>query len=116
MNNPCDNILLAKEVSSLLRCSLQHVYDLFHAGELRGFKDGRSVKVFKDSVEEYVRKRQNTPTEAPGAGKVEPAAAPATTPSAPKRRARPREKFTPLHLKLPTGTPARSAAESRRSG
>ncbi len=43
----------AKRVAQVMDCDLSRVYKLLHAGKLAGKKDGRSVRIFVDSVVAY---------------------------------------------------------------
>ncbi len=48
-----------KESASGLGCSKEMAYKLFKAGELRGYKIGRVIRVFADSIAEYQQRNSN---------------------------------------------------------
>lgn len=50
-------LLRVREVMSELACSRSHVYDLIGRGELQFIRDGRMVRVTRDSLQRYVRRR-----------------------------------------------------------
>lgn len=78
-------LLTAKEVAGLLRCSLTTVYCLFDGGHLRGFRlnpDGKGIRIFAESVPEYIARNANGPP-AP-ATKREQAARPLPAPRRPR--------------------------------
>jgi excisionase family DNA binding protein len=65
-----DDILTAKEVKDKLRCGLSTVYDLFEAGELRGFrlKTGgkrNGIRIYAESVSELMKRNANRAKPAP---------------------------------------------------
>lgn len=75
-------VLLAREVSALLRCGRSTVYDLFQAGKLAGFRVGDGVRIYRTSVEQYKTAQANH--------RVAPASAPAPPyPANPPRPRRP---------------------------
>jgi excisionase family DNA binding protein len=41
------------------KISLRKVYDLFHDGELEGFRVGKAVLLYDDSVEAYIARNRN---------------------------------------------------------
>jgi len=43
------------------KISLRQVYDLFYLGEIEGFRVGRKVLLFDDSVEAYIGRNRNKP-------------------------------------------------------
>lgn len=85
-------VLTAKEVQARLRCGLTHVYELYKRGQLDGFKDGRSVRFYEDSIAAYLERSRN-----PRAKTVlEPPPAPA-----PRRQSKLREPVTGFrHLRF----------------
>jgi hypothetical protein len=42
------------------KISLRQVYDLFYEGELEGFRVGRSVLFFDDSIDSFIERNRNT--------------------------------------------------------
>src|SRR4051812_24695394 len=77
------DVLLAKDVTVLLRCGKTKVYELFETGELAGFRLGAGVRIYRESVNQYKASQSNSP----------PVPAPAvTTPTK-----HPRKKTAPLH-------------------
>lgn len=52
-------VLLAREVSALLRCGRSTVYDLFQAGKLAGFRVGDGVRIYRTSVDQYKTAQAN---------------------------------------------------------
>ena len=48
------------DVMALLGCQRSKVYEMFHAGDLAGFRVGRSVKVFRGSVDDYRNRMANS--------------------------------------------------------
>lgn len=52
-----DSLLLADEVSQLLRIPTEHVYRLARRGDLASVRMGRYVRFTNDSVESYVAQR-----------------------------------------------------------
>jgi excisionase family DNA binding protein len=53
------NLLTPREVSERLRVSLTTVYGLFDRGELSGCRIGRAVRVFSDSITDFVQRNRN---------------------------------------------------------
>ena len=93
-NAHAPNILTAKEAKDLLKCGLSTVYDLFEAGELRGFrlKTGgkrNGIRIFATSIDELMVRNANPAKAAPLPS--EPAPLP---PLPPRKRGRP-AKVTP---------------------
>ncbi len=41
------------------KISLRQIYDLFYSGDLEGFRVGRSVLLYDDSVDSYIRRNTN---------------------------------------------------------
>ena len=41
------------------KISLRQVYDLFYSGDLEGFRVGRSILLYDDSVDAYIRRKGN---------------------------------------------------------
>jgi excisionase family DNA binding protein len=54
-----NDVLSVPDVMALLGCQRSKVYEMFHAGDLAGFRVGRSVKVFRGSVEAYRARTAN---------------------------------------------------------
>jgi excisionase family DNA binding protein len=50
-------LLRVREVMTELACSRSHVYDLIGRGELSFIRDGRMVRVTRESLTRYVRRR-----------------------------------------------------------
>ena len=78
--DPSD-ILLPDEAARILRCGQRQIQILFSRGELRGFRLGRKIRVYRESVEDFKVRNGNNP---------KPVAAPAVPAAAPAKRARPR--------------------------
>lgn len=56
-------VLLAAEVAPRLRCCPRKVYTLFETGELEGFRLGRAVRIFGDSVDRFIARNANQKAE-----------------------------------------------------
>ena len=54
-------VLTVKEVKAMLRCGLSQIYDLFNSGDLLGFRVGAAVRIYEESVFDYIRKTSNLP-------------------------------------------------------
>lgn len=54
--------LLAKEVANELRCSQRQVYDLFDEGQLEGYRIGRAIRIYADSVTGFMDRNSNVKT------------------------------------------------------
>lgn len=54
-------VLLAREVSAVLRCGRSTVYDLFQEGKLSGFRVGDGIRIYRSSVESYKSAQANCP-------------------------------------------------------
>lgn len=52
-------VLKPHEVAEQIRCSRRQIYDLYNEGELEGFKVGRSIKIFADSIDDFVNRHSN---------------------------------------------------------
>ena len=52
-------ILIPHEVAPRLRCTRRQIYDLFGEGELAGFRVGSHIKIFADSVDDYISRHSN---------------------------------------------------------
>ena len=59
-----------RQAAEALGVSIKLVYKLFHAKRLRGIKVESAVRIDRESLQEYVRRHQNTPPreDDPGAG------------------------------------------------
>jgi hypothetical protein len=66
-------LLTPKEVSSVLRCSLRHVYNLFDRAILLGPK-GQPRRIFASSVRHYLEDTNEPAEQAQPLGLAEPAA------------------------------------------
>lgn len=69
-------ILIPHEVAPRLRCTRRQIYDLFGEGELAGFRVGSHIKIFADSVDDYIRRHSNArppANEPPGVVALQPA-------------------------------------------
>ena len=51
-----DDILTPEEVAEALRIGMNAMYDKLRLGEIHGFRNGRSWRISKESLIEYVRK------------------------------------------------------------
>ena len=91
------------------KISLRQVYDLFYSGDLEGFRVGRSVLLYDDSVDSYIRRNRNAAhppnkdelespavAQAPG---VEPEAPIPPQPEQPRNRRRTKDDLPPIRLK-----------------
>ena len=58
---PAASSYSVKEAYEVLGCeSLKHVYNLFHAGKIEGYRVGRKgIRLYKDSVQEFVKANSN---------------------------------------------------------
>jgi excisionase family DNA binding protein len=54
-----DDVLVVKEVTDLLRCGKTTVYDLFESGDLKGFRVGGAVRIYRSSVDQYISTHSN---------------------------------------------------------
>jgi excisionase family DNA binding protein len=52
-------VLTVAEVAARLKVRRQFVYERWWAGELEGFRAGRSVRIFAASVQAYIDGRSN---------------------------------------------------------
>jgi len=84
-----EDILTVKETAERLGYGLTSIYDLFKAGELRGYRKGRKgIRIFASSIDEYVERRMNRPPASDPAVKSGPEAAPmpkVRRPAAPRK-------------------------------
>ena len=76
------DVLSVRDVMALLGCQRTKVYEMFHAGDLAGFRVGKSIKVYRESVAAYRARTANTLA----AGPVESRP---SNPPRPARRPRP---------------------------
>ena len=60
------------------KISLRQVYDLFYSGDLEGFRVGRSVLLYDDSVDAYIRRNRNAEHPSEKHELEKPTGAPAT--------------------------------------
>ena len=81
------------------KISLRQVYDLFYSGDLEGFRVGRSVLLYDDSVDAYVRRNRNA-AHPPNNDELENPVAQATIP---RQRPRPAEQAGFQFFHLPEG-------------
>ena len=91
-------LYLPDEVAPRLRCSRRQIYDLYNEGELAGFRVGTHIKIFADSVDDFVARHSNAklpPADPAGLDAslptpaVRPPAPPAAGPSSRPSRGRP---------------------------
>lgn len=52
-------ILIPHEVAPRLRCTRRQICDLFSEGELGGFRVGSHIKIYADSVDDYISRHSN---------------------------------------------------------
>lgn len=52
------DILLIEEACEILHMSRNSLYVLLRSGELKGFQQGRTWKIPKQAVEEYVKEKR----------------------------------------------------------
>lgn len=87
-------ILTVREVKDRLRCGLSTVYDMFKAGDLRGFRlkdggKGGGIRIFAASLEEFMTRNANASRSEPAPQPVELAAEPVVETRRPTPTARP---------------------------
>lgn len=52
-----DEVLLIEDVCNILHMSRNSLYVLLRSGELKGFQSGRTWKIPKAAVEEYIKQK-----------------------------------------------------------
>lgn len=95
-------VLIPTEVAPRLRCTRRQIYSLFGEGELAGFRVGAHIKIFADSVDEYIRRHANVRHGA-DAPPVFDAARPAPVKPPALRAASPSSRPTPGRQQPPVG-------------
>ncbi len=58
--------LSIEQVAMLLGVKREKVRNLYHSGELDGYRVGRRIIVYADSVEAFKERNANTPAQKPG--------------------------------------------------
>jgi excisionase family DNA binding protein len=85
------DFLKAKDVRASLGCSLSKVYELFHEGQISGYRVGTSIFFHAASVENYKQQNANPPKEQPAVRQTLPEA-----PRSRKRKASPAKPYRHL--------------------
>jgi excisionase family DNA binding protein len=79
--------LTVVKAKAWLGCCEQTVRNLFAAGQLRGFRVGRKILVYADSVEDFKTRKGNCQAEpAPAEPLAQPGPAPTPSPTPRRRR------------------------------
>lgn len=52
-----DDILTPEEVAEALRIGMNAIYDKLRSGEIHGFRNGRSWRISKEALIDYVRRK-----------------------------------------------------------
>lgn len=97
-------ILIPHEVAPRLRCTRRQIYALFGEGELAGFRVGSHIKIFADSVDDYIARHSNVQppaNEPPGAIAWQPATPNIRPPAL--RAASPSSRPSPSRQQPPVG-------------